>query len=233
MCVLNTMFKDESNALFSFLAQQDIQAKKIPPKRDRSERDIYCGISLQPQCLQTRASLLTSSAQSGHLTCVCGVGRIPFAPPRDDPNSPTWRLQTVQLAWPLLLSATMSQTIIHRPAVTIDSRRCSTCDVLGTSCMVDSPQFLHGRITLDAIYNPLVFVAFHTRRSSAGRAVAAMRCLRFRDSEPLRHRSRRRSQLLHSLWLQAGALQNVCSPLRIKAIYPQGLMLPSLARLGY
>lgn len=33
-----------------------------------------CGINLQPQCLQTRASFSTSSRQSGHFTCVSGVG---------------------------------------------------------------------------------------------------------------------------------------------------------------
>lgn len=38
-------------------------------------------MSLHPQCLQTRASLSTSSRQSGHRTCVSGVG-APGAPRR-------------------------------------------------------------------------------------------------------------------------------------------------------
>ena len=35
-----------------------------------------CGISVQPQCLHFRASLMTSSRQSGHLTWVLGDGAV-------------------------------------------------------------------------------------------------------------------------------------------------------------
>lgn len=34
------------------------------------------GISLQPQCLQTRACFKTNSAQSGQVTCVLGLGML-------------------------------------------------------------------------------------------------------------------------------------------------------------
>ncbi len=117
----------------------------------------HWGISLLWQCLQTRASLSTSSRQSGHLTCVSGVGLDDLFPPLELPNQPTFPPHSVHSSLIWFLCPMMNQTGIQNPTVRMDRKKWSKWEVEGRTCRVRLPQFGQSNISWWVMRQLLVF----------------------------------------------------------------------------